>query len=476
MKRNLMGIMTVFTAALMIFSVSGCGSSAGKSEKTAPVQNVGELCGISTELDADRFTGVVTSGKEKTVARDADRKIGEVYVKKGDDVAEGQILFIYDATSTNNDLEKAQLELQQMQNTLSAKQAERAQLVQDKKKAKDSEQLNYTLQIAEADTDIREQQYNIGLKEKDIEKLKNLLINLDVKAPFAGRVESVGSVDGSGTGADGNLTTADIDTMSAEDGSDDSTGSSGGTGFIKIVETDQVRVKGTVNEMQMSSVFKDMPVVIRSRVDDAKTWKGTVESVETGSPESDSNASMYAGGGDTSNQSSKYAFYVSLPEHEGLMIGQHVYIEQDMGQTESASAEIKLAASFINDVDQNPWVWAEDSKGLLEKRSITTGNYDSADDTWVVTGGIKADDFIAYPDDSYTVGMPCTEEKETPEADSSAAYMEGDVMSGAAMGEGIDGGDVMSGAAMGEGVDLPADNGAAAAEAETADGTDGTVG
>ncbi|MEE3420176.1 MAG: efflux RND transporter periplasmic adaptor subunit [Lachnospiraceae bacterium] len=468
MKKSWKGILAATLTIVVSVGMGACGKSSDAGSQTAQVQSVGDLCGIATMLGTDRFSGVVTSGKEKTITRDSSRKIGQVCVSKGDDVAEGQILFIYDAQSTKDDLEKAQLELQQMQNTLTARQAERNQLAADKKKAKATEQLDYNIQIAEADTDIREQQYNIGLKQKDIDKLNTLLTNLDVKAPFAGRVESIGSTgdDSKAGDASGDLATTDAMSTAADTGSDSSTG----TGFIKIVETDQVRVKGTVNEMQMGMVAKDMSMIIRSRTDNTKTWTGTVESIETNSPEADNNTDMmYDGGTDTSNQSSKYAFYVSLPNHDGLLIGQHVYIEPDMGQGDASSQEIRLSASFIQDADKDPWVWAEDAKGLLEKRSVKLGDYDSAADTCVVTEGLTADDFIAYPDDSYTVGMPCVEGTDEA-ADSTMSFdgYGGDVMSGAVMGEGMD---AMSDGSYAYGED------ASASGMETAEGAadDGTV-
>ena len=434
MKKYLKYSAILLLTGACIAAASACGKSADSSKATASVQNVGELCGVSTFLDAEKFSGVVTSGREKTVTREEGRKIGQVCVQKGDTVAEGQILFIYDAEDTKNSLEKAQLELQQMQNALSSKRSERDQLAADKKKARDSEQLDYTLQIAEAETDIREQQYNIGLKQKEIDKLNHLLQNLDVKAPFDGRIESIGSTDSNGENGDA-LTTED--TMST-DAIEAPGAAGGGAGFIKIVETDQVRIKGSVNEMQIGMVAQGMPMVIRSRIDTSKTWNGTVESVQTSSPESDDSGTdtYYSDGSDQSGQSSRYAFYISISDHEGLMIGQHVYIEPDEGQTEASSQTIRLPASFISDADANPWVWAEDDSGLLEKRSIKTGTYDSGDDTWEITEGLTADDYIAYPDDSYAEGMACIEEAGAGNASESALSMSTyDMMSGAVQEE-----------------------------------------
>ena len=71
--------------------------------------------------------------------------------------------------------------------------------------------------------------------------------------------------------------------------------------------------------------------------------------------------------------SSKYPFYVTLEgDGEGLLMGQHVYIEPDYGQEDTQDENlINLPSYFINDAEGKPWVWAQNSKGKLEKRSIT---------------------------------------------------------------------------------------------------------
>ena len=61
-------------------------------------------------------------------------------------------------------------------------------------------------------------------------------------------------------------------------------------------------------------------------------------------------------------QSSNYPFYVQLDGTNGLMLGQHVYVEPDIGQQEVKTG-IWLSDYFINDVDSNPYVWADDGNG-----------------------------------------------------------------------------------------------------------------
>ena len=62
---------------------------------------------------------------------------------------------------------------------------------------------------------------------------------------------------------------------------------------------------------------------------------------------------------------------------------------------------------YIVDADSNPFVWAQDSRGRLEKRSVTLGEYDEMMDTYVVEKGLTPEDYIAFPDESLAVGMTC---------------------------------------------------------------------
>ena len=76
-------------------------------------------------------------------------------------------------------------------------------------------------------------------------------------------------------------------------------------------------------------------MIIRSRVDSSKTWKGTMGSIDMNNGTSDSDSSdmnmgMSSTGSDDQTSSTSYPFYVELDSSENLMLGQHVYIERDM--------------------------------------------------------------------------------------------------------------------------------------------------
>ena len=99
---------------------------------------------------------------------------------------------------------------------------------------------------------------------------------------------------------------------------------------------------------------------------------------------------------------------MELETSDGLLLGQHVYIEPDYGQDAEQDANtLKLPSYYINDVDSSPWVWAQNDKGKLEKRSLTLGDYDAGMDTYVVTDGLTAEDYIAFPNETLKAGMTC---------------------------------------------------------------------
>ena len=224
--------------------------------------------------------------------------------------------------------------------------------------------------------------------------------------------------------------------------------------LISIVQTGGFRVKGYVNENNAAVLNEGAQVIIRSRVSD-QTWKGTISSIDWNNPAQSSNNYNYDSGSSDTGNSSKYPFYVELSSSDGLLLGQHVYIEPDLGQ-DAQSTGIQLPASFINDADSSPWVWAQSSSGKLEKRSVTLGEYNGELDTYAVTDGLTAADYIAYPDDTLKAGMTCvTYDESTFEPDDSVTTPGGDM-------DGMDGMDSMPGGTDGMddmpgGTDIPED-------------------
>ena len=67
---------------------------------------------------------------------------------------------------------------------------------------------------------------------------------------------------------------------------------------------------------------------------------------------------------------------------------------------------IWLGEYYIVDADtDSPYVWAVDSKGKLEKRSVILGQYDENLSEYEIADGLTEDDSIAFPSDSLVEGM-----------------------------------------------------------------------
>lgn len=359
---------------MLLGLLPGCGQAEGE----ASVQSVSMICGLGSVGLADRFGGIVSPLGETKIKKDDSLTVDTIKVKVGDTVAVGDVLFTYDLSELQRNLEKAQLELEQQQNQLENKESEKKDLEEQRDQTgDDAARREYTLQIREANLDILTYKANISSKKKDIEKVQNNLKNASVKSEVAGEVQAIN-----------------------ENGGSDNNGNP--LPFMTIVETGGFRVKGYVNENNAAALREGTEVIIRSRVSD-QTWKGSVDTVDWNNPVQQQ--SYYDS--DTS-LSSKYPFYVALDEGDGLLLGQHVYIEPDYGQEDEQDASaINLPSYFISDPDGKPWVWAQSSKGKLEKRDLKLGEYNADTDTYPVLEGLTAEDYIAYPDESLKAGMTC---------------------------------------------------------------------
>ena len=410
----------VLALVMLMTCMAGC----GKVEGEASVQSVSMICGLGSVGLADRFAGIVSPLGETKIKKNDSMAVSDIRVKVGDTVKEGDVLFTYDLSEARSNLEMAQLELEQLNATLEDQKAEvdRIQKLMDET-YDDATKRQYSLDLRTAKVNVLTTQGNIATKKKDIEKLKTSTKNAAVTSPVNGEVQSI-NADG-GTDNNGNALP-----------------------FMTVVETGGFRVKGYVNENNASVLTQGTAVVIRSRVSD-QTWKGSIDSIDWNNAQQ--SRSDY-GDSDTA-MSSKYPFYVTLDGGgEGLLMGQHVYIEPDYGQEDTQDESlINLPSYFINDAEGKPWVWAQNSKGKLEKRSITLGEYNTETDTYPVTDGLTAEDYIAYPDDSLKAGMTCiTYDDATfdPSASGGEVYPEGG-------GEKIDENVPMDGM---DGGDMPAEN------------------
>lgn len=374
----------LLTALLLTVLLCACGG--GKEEgPTVTVESVEQIVGAGSVGVVDRYGGMIVSGETAKVQRDEAKTVQEILVAEGDWVAEGTVLFTYDTQAMEFELEKLQLELEGFDNSISAAYAQIEELEDLRDKASSSQKLAYTLQIQTAEADIREAEYNRTLKEREIGNMEASMVNTDVKAPIAGRVMSIAEM---------------------EEGNQDMyyTGE-GDEAFITIMDMQTYRAEGQVNEMNAATITEGMAVLIRSRMDEEQTWSGHIEKIDWENPvQGGNNGMIYMGEEDEMTQSSKYPFYITLEDKEGLILGQHVYIEPDYGQTEEKTG-LWLPGYYLGEPGGEAWVWAADGRDRLEKRTLILGEYDFDMDEYQILSGLTEEDWIAFPDPSLEEGM-----------------------------------------------------------------------
>lgn len=375
------------------------------SDEVAYVSSISSIMGLSNGT-ANRYAGVVEAQETVDVKIESGRKVTEVQVKTGDVVSQGQLLFEYDLTSIQEDLQEAKLELDQLKNEAVSLTEQIATLENDKKKASADSQLSYTIEIETNRLNLQKNEYNQTSKQAEIEKLQNAMVNTEVRSEIDGIIQKIDN---------SKLDSSDGDTLE-ESGMASYYSNSGenSDAFITILSTGAYRVKGSVNEQNQAQVMsmEGQPVIIRSRVDEDQIWHGTMgaidkENASTGS--SNSYYGMIGSSDDSQTSSSTYPFYVALDNSEGLMLGQHVYIESDIGQMDKKDG-LWLSDFYIVDADQeNPYVWAANEHDRLEKRYVILGNYDDNLLEYEIVEGLEASDKIAFPAVNLVEGMQAVE-------------------------------------------------------------------
>ena len=411
----------ILTGAMALGLLAGCGGS-GTTGESVSVQSVSMIAGAGAVGLADRYAGKVVAGESVDIKRDSDKTVLETYVSEGDMVQAGDLLFTYDTEAMQLSLDKMYLEKESEELKIASAQSEIKELEAQKAKAKSSQQLTYTLQIDTRNADIREAEYNIALKERDIAAMEAALLNAEVVAPISGRVMTVDE-----TGSSYSNPYAYYG-----GGEDESTGIS----FITITDVTRLRVEGNINEMNVFALEEGMGMLIRSRLDESVTWAGTLSYIDWENPSSGNNNNMYYyGEEDEMTSSSEYPFYIELQDTEGLLMGQHVYIEPDKGDEASAEPTGPMLPSWyiVFDEDGNAYVWAADNRDKLEKRSVTLGIYDEMTDCWEIAEGLTLTDYIAFPEEDLTPGAAVEKYDESSFADDGGYYDEPIAMA-AAMG------------------------------------------
>ena len=375
----------VIAAAAFLFRQAGAGGTEGG---TAYVETVANLTGQNASLGMiNRFAGIIEPQGTWSVNKSADAEIEEIYVSEGEEVEEGQALFVYSTTKYEEDLQQARIDLERLHNEYDSTVETIAQLEKEKKSASSSEQANYTVQIKEQNLTLKDKDLDIQMKEKEIEKLEDNIENAEVKSGIAGVVKSINE-SGSSSG-------------------------NGDNSFITVMKVGTYRVKGTVNEQNIGDLYIDAPVLVHSRVNDS-VWRGKITKIDTENALTNDNAGY--GTGNSESRSSKYPFYVELENSDGLIMGQHVYIEPDLEQGEESTGEgIWLASYMVDQTDpEHPFVW-KDVRGRLQKQEVTISEVREELGRVKISEGLSPEDSICIPDGTLTPGMKTAPMSEKPE-------------------------------------------------------------
>lgn len=358
--------------------LAGCGS-----DSAVYVQRVAELTGMGGIAPGDRFAGLVVSEHVAEIEKDGERSIEELLVKEGDDVKEGQALFSYDTQELQLNLDKQRLELEQLTATIENTQSQITDLENQSRWLSGTEKLQYTVEIQSLQVDLKEAELKVKTKESEIRRSEEILENATVTSPVTGRVQAINE---NGTDNQGNPLP-----------------------YITVQQSGSYRVKGMLGELQRGGIVEGSRLTILSRTDESVSWSGTVSLVDYENPSQGNDyAMMYGEATDEMTAASRYPFYVDLDSTEGLILGQHVYMELEQEAGEQAGIGLDMSFVCYEEDGVSAYVWAE-NRGRLEKRPVTLGEADPMAGTVAVLEGLTAEDYIAFPDETLcTPGAPTT--------------------------------------------------------------------
>lgn len=396
-KKIIIGTVAGVTAAavcvsgVLVWHHHSKSSSVDGVAYVMPIRDVNSAANTVSDL---QFSGVVEPQETKEIKLDTSKTVSEIAVQEGDHVNAGDPLFTYDVESMQLELQQGNVEIERMENEIASNKQQITQLESEKKNAGADDKLTYTTQIQSLQTDIAKSEYDIKTKKIELEKLQNTINNATVKAEITGTVQSLKTVE-----------------QLQSDGTDV---------LMKIMSDGEFRVKCTISEQNIQSIYQDEPMVLRSRVDDS-SWKGTISEISTEADNSQNNSMMY-GSSDDMTTASKYPFYVTLDSSDSLMLGQHLLVSMDdMSDDSIDKSGIWLYSDYVlTDEDGRSYVWAADKKDRLEKREVEVGQTDDTAGDCEIKSGLSEDDMIAFPSDSYQEGMKTTTnpDEATPEEDS----------------------------------------------------------
>lgn len=380
-KKKLILIIAGSAAAVLLIIALLVLLLGGGGELPVNVERVSTITGMTGGL-TNRFAGVVEPQEKLELKLDNSRKLEETHVSEGDYVVRGDKLFTYSVEELELSVEQMQLDIERIENSIKTLNTQISTLTRERDRiTSESLKLEYSQQIQSYEAQAKQEEYNKKLKELEVDRVVAKIANSTVFAEMSGVVQSLGQ----------------------EGYSDGATGV-----YITIIADGSYRVRGEINEQNIKELELGAEVLIRSRLNEEETWVGYIDYIDMENPVSGGETGYYFQT-DSVNSSTKYPFHVELTDGNGLMLGQHVYIEPYL---ETDSEGLWLMEYYITrsgSMDNNAWVWAvNQDRDRLEKRDITLGKYDEATRRYEITSGLAPTDELAWPAENLRSGMKVT--------------------------------------------------------------------
>ena len=296
-------------------------------------------------LGQNIYAGIVVTQGEVTVNNEDGNRISDYYVKEGDTVTVGTPLFKYDVNALQDSLTSKEIARDRAKIALESAQKARDDAQKALNEADSGTRAAAELGLRDAELGLEEARLTFEKAEKSVNEASARIGNATVLSEIDGTVSKV--------------TKADYGNQS----STDSESSAMGGPVITIEKSGNLQVKLTLSELDFNSIEDGMEVTVQSRTDESKMWTGTIKKAAL-TESTDSKES-------TESQQTNLA-YVTVDNSDGMVSGQHVKVTKKTDENEDK--RIFIDPSYIVDAEKsNPYVWADDGTGLLEKRKLQLG-------------------------------------------------------------------------------------------------------
>ncbi len=303
-KKWMIPVMIVIIVALLVIGFvvfrhlrGGAEEDMGYMDGDGFIEDGGVMYGAT-----NYYAGIVEAQETQEVQKDSSKEIDEVFVEVGSEVKKGDPLFSYKTDDLKLEIDKAKLSLENTATNITEYNNQIASYTAKMNETTDASiKAEYQLKITDIQNQIRQAQLEQRTTKADIDAKQKSIDNAVVKSTVDGVVKTISA-------------------SSTDSGP-----------YMTILGTGSYRVKGSVDEMNVGMLSEGMSVTIHSRVDKDQTWEGKITKIDTEdvNKNNNNNSSYYGdyGSSGSSESATKYSFYVELTSADGLLLGQHVYVE-----------------------------------------------------------------------------------------------------------------------------------------------------